>query len=61
MLLHFVSKEQYALKETPAFQQELKNLFDDFYQIPEGAANNLGTKTVPLYPQAPVTKIFMIF
>jgi len=44
MKLHFVSKEQYALKETPAFQQELKNLFDDFYQIPEGAANELGTK-----------------
>lgn len=44
MLLHFVSREVYLLKNTHHLQKELYNKFGDFYLIPEGGANKCGVK-----------------
>ncbi len=44
MLLHFISRSAYRLKETKEFLQKLKNKFGDFYLIPEGGTNDLAVK-----------------
>ncbi|OAB80600.1 1-aminocyclopropane-1-carboxylate deaminase [Cochleicola gelatinilyticus] len=41
MQLHFVSREAYRLKETPEEIHLLRNVFGDFYRIPEGGTNAL--------------------
>ncbi len=44
MELVFVSREQYALKDTPAFLTWLDDTYGDFYAIPEGGTNDLAIK-----------------
>ncbi len=44
MELHFVSREDYKLKNEEDFISELKNKFGNFYLIPEGGDNLLGEK-----------------
>jgi len=44
MQLHFISRSAYREKYTPAFQAQLKEQFDDFYQLPEGGTNELALK-----------------
>lgn len=39
MHLHFVSREQYSLKENEAFIEKLKADFGDFFLVPEGGSN----------------------
>ena len=39
MHLHFVSREQYRKKTSPDFLEDLKEMFGDFYLIPEGGSN----------------------
>lgn len=49
MKFNFVSREDYRLKDTAAFQQELRDRFGDFYNIPEGGTNALavlGTREI---------------
>ncbi len=49
MQLHFVDRESYRKKNSPAFLQSLKDKFGDFYLIPEGGTNELaiqGTKEI---------------
>ncbi len=41
MKLHFVSREVYSKKTDPAFLEELRNKFGDFYVLPEGGTNDL--------------------
>lgn len=43
MQLHFVSREDYRKKESEEFIQELKSRFGDFYLVPEGGNNELGS------------------
>ena len=44
MYLHFVSREAYRKKEDIKFLNELKNVFGDFYHIPEGGTNSLAVQ-----------------
>lgn len=44
MKFSFVSREQYRLKETSDFIEELRKEFGDFYLIPEGGTNELAIK-----------------
>jgi len=44
MQLHFVSRGDYKLKETPKFIKQLENRFGDFYLVPEGGTNELAIK-----------------
>lgn len=44
MQLHFVSREEYNLKEDIVFQQSLLHLYPDYLLIPEGGANEAGRK-----------------
>lgn len=44
MQLEFVSRENYRLKTTPFFINQLKQQFGDFYLIPEGGTNALAVK-----------------
>lgn len=44
MQLHFVSREQYKLKKSIDFIEELKEKIGDFYLLPEGGTNNLAVK-----------------
>jgi 1-aminocyclopropane-1-carboxylate deaminase len=44
MKLHFVSRAKYRERENQAFHDELKQLFGDFYLLPEGGSNELGVK-----------------
>jgi 1-aminocyclopropane-1-carboxylate deaminase len=44
MRLHYISREDYKQKQTDAFGEDLKNLFGDFYLIPEGGTNELAVK-----------------
>lgn len=44
MQLVFVSRAQYALKETPAFLKTLHDSYGDFYTVPEGGTNDLAIK-----------------
>lgn len=41
MHLHFISREAYHKKEEPAFIEQLKKQFGEFYLIPEGGSNEL--------------------
>jgi len=40
----FISREQYRLKETSDFQEQLRKDFGDFYLLPEGGTNELAIK-----------------
>jgi 1-aminocyclopropane-1-carboxylate deaminase/D-cysteine desulfhydrase-like pyridoxal-dependent ACC family enzyme len=42
--LHFVSRKEYRNKTSPAFIEELKNKFGEFYLLPEGGTNTLAVK-----------------
>jgi len=44
MLLYFIPRERYRLKEQPDFIQELHTRFGDFFLIPEGGSNPLGLR-----------------
>lgn len=44
MKLHFVSREAYKQKEDPSFVLELKEIFGDFFLVPEGGTNRLAVK-----------------
>lgn len=44
MQLLYVSREQYRTKNDPAFVNELRERFGDFYLIPEGGTNALAVK-----------------
>ena len=44
MQLHFVSREDYRLKETEAFIDDLRSKFGSFYLLPEGGTNPLAIK-----------------
>ena len=44
MQLVFVSRAQYALKETSAFLKTLHDSYGDFYTVPEGGTNDLAIK-----------------
>jgi len=44
MKLHFVDRETYRKKNESGFTNELKDLFGDFYLIPEGGTNELAIK-----------------
>lgn len=44
MQLHFISRENYRLKDTAEFLLKLEQQFGDFYLIPEGGTNSLAVK-----------------
>lgn len=44
MLLYFISRKNYTLKDTTAEIKKLKSQFGDFYRIPEGGTNALAVK-----------------
>ncbi len=44
MQLHFISRSEYKEKQEPTFISQLKELFGDFYLIPEGGTNDLAIK-----------------
>ncbi len=44
MKFHFISREEYRQKEEIEFIENLKNIFGNFYLIPEGGTNNLAIK-----------------
>ena len=44
MILHFVDREDYKQKEEKKFIQSLKEIYGDFYLIPEGGSNALAIK-----------------
>ncbi|OIQ21075.1 MAG: 1-aminocyclopropane-1-carboxylate deaminase [Flavobacterium sp. MedPE-SWcel] len=44
MHFHFITREAYRNKIDPSFIEELKQLFGDFYHVPEGGTNQLAVK-----------------
>ena len=44
MVFDFVSREEYGKKNHLSFIEQLKNLFGDFYLLPEGGTNELAIK-----------------
>lgn len=44
MELHFISREAYARKSESEFIASLKNMFGDFYLLPEGGTNTLAVR-----------------
>ncbi len=44
MKLHFVDRETYRMKAEASFINQLKDLFGDFYLIPEGGTNKLAIR-----------------
>ena len=44
MQLHYVSRQDYRLKETSGFIEDLKSQFNDFLIIPEGGSNELALR-----------------
>ena len=44
MHLHFVSRQEYRLKESASFIQNLGSLFGNFYLLPEGGTNKWAVK-----------------
>ena len=44
MVLHYISRSDYRLKNTSIFLQNLKDIFGEFYHIPEGGSNKLAVK-----------------
>lgn len=51
MHLHFVSREDYAQKESTEFLQEIQRQYPDAYIIPEGGANKEGQKGAAMIAQ----------
>lgn len=51
MSLHFISREEYKTKDDLSFIEELRNMFDDFYLIPEGGTNHLALQGVKEWGQ----------
>jgi 1-aminocyclopropane-1-carboxylate deaminase/D-cysteine desulfhydrase-like pyridoxal-dependent ACC family enzyme len=46
MQLHYLSRADYALKETPDMQRTVQQQFGDFYLVPEGGTNLFALKGV---------------
>ncbi len=44
MILKFVTRDEYKLKATESFIENLKQNFEDFYLLPEGGTNSLAVK-----------------
>ncbi len=44
MKFHFISREEYRQKTEDEFIDKLKNIFGDFYLVPEGGTNSLAVK-----------------
>ena len=44
MVLHYISRSDYRLKNTTNFRQNIKDIFGEFYLIPEGGSNKLAVK-----------------
>ena len=44
MKFHFVTREEYKDKNTDLFIDKFRNIYGDFYLIPEGGANSLAVK-----------------
>ena len=44
MKFHFVTREEYKDKTTALFIEKFRNIYGDFYLIPEGGTNNLAVK-----------------
>lgn len=44
MQLYFISRTAYRQKDTPAFREELRTQFGNFYLLPEGGTNELAFK-----------------
>jgi len=44
MHLHYMNREDYRLKTTSTIINKLKNLYGEFYLVPEGGSNTLGVK-----------------
>ncbi len=44
MQLHFISRSDYKLKDTPEFIEKLKKQFSKFYLVPEGGTNEFAIK-----------------
>ncbi len=44
MTLHYVSRKDYAERSDTEFSESLKNMFGEFYSIPEGGSNVYGMK-----------------
>jgi 1-aminocyclopropane-1-carboxylate deaminase len=44
MQLHFVDRQSYRQKETPAFIESLKKRFGRFYLVPQGGTNELAVQ-----------------
>jgi 1-aminocyclopropane-1-carboxylate deaminase len=44
MKFHFVTRGEYRQKETKDFLDRLKNMFGNFYPVPEGGSNESGVK-----------------
>ena len=44
MIFHYLDRVKYRDKNSDILSKELKTLFGDFYQIPEGGTNNLAIK-----------------
>ena len=44
MKFHFVTREEYKDKTTALFIEKFRNIYGDFYLIPEGGANSLAVK-----------------
>lgn len=42
MQLHFISRDEYAMKDDRSYKEHLLDRFPNFYQIPEGGAGYLG-------------------
>jgi len=57
MILHFVSREDYKNKISPAFVNRLNETFGEFYSIPEGGTNDLAVKGCSEFAQtlAPIS------
>jgi 1-aminocyclopropane-1-carboxylate deaminase len=44
MLLHYITRSDYRLKNEPRFAEHLHNMFGKFFPIPEGGTNALAVK-----------------
>src|SRR5690606_21631159 len=52
MKLHFVSRDAYRLKSDSQFLNDLRQIFGDFYCIPEGGANEAGVRGTAIIGRA---------
>jgi 1-aminocyclopropane-1-carboxylate deaminase len=57
MKLHFVTREDYEKKTDQEFINDLRNLFGDFYLIPEGGSNELAVKGCAEFAREKLSKI----